>query len=153
MRERPVCAPGARAAHPPPQLIARRAACRAAAGPGAAPGRRARAQTPPWISELRAELRAARRRDTITLAWPISRRLFWLALSRAGSAGLVLLAAGVGIVAYGLTRKALSATLPHGGLIRVGLFKFSLPSCLPTYCNRSTARELHLGRPLPGRAR
>jgi ubiquinone biosynthesis protein len=69
----------------------------------------ARAQTPaPEISELRAELRAARRRDTITLGVAyLGGGLFWLALSRGREwPGWVLLAAGVGIVAYGLRRKA-----------------------------------------------
>jgi ubiquinone biosynthesis protein len=67
----------------------------------------ARAQTPaPEISELRAELRAARRRDTITLGVAyLGGGLFWLALSRGREwPGWVLLAAGVGIVAYGLRR-------------------------------------------------
>jgi len=67
----------------------------------------ARTQTPaPEISELRAELRAARRRDTITLGVAyLGGGLFWLALSRGREwPGWVLLAAGVGIVAYGLRR-------------------------------------------------
>jgi ubiquinone biosynthesis protein len=66
-----------------------------------------RTQTPaPEISELRAELRAARRRDTTLLGLAyLGGGLFWLALSRAQEwPGWVLLAAGVGIIAYGLRR-------------------------------------------------
>ncbi len=69
----------------------------------------ARAQTPaPEISELLDELRAARRRETITLGVAyLGGGLYWLALSRGQEwPGWVLLAAGVGIIAYGLRRKA-----------------------------------------------
>jgi hypothetical protein len=67
----------------------------------------ARTQPPaPEIGELRAELRAARGRDTITLGVAyLGGGLFWLALSRGQEwPGWALLAAGVGIIAYGLRR-------------------------------------------------
>ncbi len=67
----------------------------------------ARAQTPaPEISELRDQLRAARRRDTITLGVAyLGGGLFWLAVSRGQEwPGWALLAAAVGIIAYGLRR-------------------------------------------------
>src|SRR5258707_1136329 len=69
----------------------------------------ARTQTPgAQLSELLEELRAARRRDTITLGLAyLGGGLFWLAVSRGrwwprGAR----LAAGIRILAYGLGRKA-----------------------------------------------
>jgi ubiquinone biosynthesis protein len=65
----------------------------------------ARTETPAAeISELRAELRAARRRDAITLGVAyLGGGLYWLALSRGQEwPGWVLLGAAIGIIAYGL---------------------------------------------------
>jgi ubiquinone biosynthesis protein len=60
------------------------------------------------LGELLDELRAARRRDTIILGVAyLGGGVFWLALSRGHEwPGWALLAAGIGILAYGLRRKA-----------------------------------------------
>jgi hypothetical protein len=67
----------------------------------------ARAKTPALeIRELLNQLRTARRRDTITLGVAyLGGGLFWLAVSRGQQwPGWALLAAAIGIIAYGLRR-------------------------------------------------